>query len=147
MSPAEYQRRITPLLNQTTTKALVQEIVLKDKEALKSEKINDFELGLRPNGEKIGQYHSFGYALDKNKQNPRAGFYNVDLILTGKTTSTLFLKPLASGFIFGWNDTHNLVGRYGLDILGLNQEWFDKRQKEVYRFQLIKEIKSKYKIA
>jgi hypothetical protein len=57
------------------------------------------------------------------------------------------VRPFREGFLFNWNDEHNLVGRYGLDILGINQDWFDKRQKDIYRLTLTYQIKKKYKIA
>jgi hypothetical protein len=45
------------------------------------------------------------------------------------------------------NDQYNLVGKYGKDILGLNQETFEKRQADIYRYTLIYIIKKDYKIA
>lgn len=84
--------------------------------------------------------------------NPLAGFGNVDLIYSGSFVSKLFLKSYSNnprGYIFDSTDskTDNLVGKYGLDILGLNQEWFNKRQSEIYRYTLVYQIIKNYKIA
>lgn len=121
-------------------------IILNDKQALKSEKINEWLHGQRPDGRDIGYYHNNEYGYYKFKLNPLA-HGTIDLILTGKTASSLFIrKGSANGlFTFGMNDTNNLL-RFGKDILGLNQQWFVNRQKEVYLRKLVTEIKSKYKI-
>lgn len=153
MSPTEYQKRLQPLLNLSKLQEIVQEIVLSDQDPLKREKINEWEQGLRPDKEIIGYYSNsemgYDYADFKNKINPRAGFGNVDLILTGQTSRSLFVKPAQKkgDYIFGMNDSHNLIGRYGMDILGLNQDWFNNRQNQIYRLTLVYNIKKNYKIA
>lgn len=116
----------------------MEQIVLSDK-ALKEEKINEWEQGLNPDGSYIGQYRDPEYAIFKNQINPRANGM-VDLLLTRQTAKTLFPKPFGKGFIFDMNDRYNLKGRYGLDIMGLNQEWFNKRQIDVYRLVLSVQI-------
>lgn len=131
----------------------MEEIVLSDQKPLKEEKINEWEHGLRPDGNGIGTYSptemGYDYADFKNKINPLAGFGNVDLLLTRQTARTLYVHKASKkgSFIFGMNDTHNLIGRYGIDIMGLNQDWFDKRQNDIYRLTLVYNIKKNYKIA
>jgi len=127
---------------------LVSEIVLSDQKQLKARKIDEWEQGVRPDGDKIGTYRDHEYAIFKDHINPRANGY-VDLLLTRQTANSLFVHKgsQSRGFIFGMNDRYNLVGKYGLDILGLNEETFFKRQDEIYRFVLINQIKKKYKIA
>lgn len=122
-------------------------IVLNDRQSLKNEKIDEWQEGLRPDNSKIGTYRSKEYRKFKSILNPKAGGY-VDLLLTGQTASSLFVhKGTQNGsFIFGMNDRYNLIGKYGKDILGLNQNWFINRQKEKYVSELMKEIKIKYKI-
>lgn len=128
---------------------MVTEIVLKDSQNLRELKESEFESGLRPKSSKIGKYASEGYAKHKNAMNPKAGLGNVDLIYTGAFVNSLFVKPFSKGYIFDSNNSKsgNLIGKYGLDIMGLNQETFNKRQNDFYRFELIKNIKTKYKIA
>jgi hypothetical protein len=130
--------------------SLVKEIVLSDKERLKQQKIKEFERGLRPNEKRIGGYQNGEYANEKNQMNALPGFGNVDLIYTGSFSSKLFLKSTYPRlFIFDSTDnkTDNLIGKYGLDILGINQDWFNNRQNEIYRLVLTEQIKRKYKIA
>lgn len=128
----------------------MQKIILSDQETLKKEKINEFEKGLRPDNNRIGGYQSGEYANLKNQMNPFAGFGNVDLIYSGSFVSKLFVRPYYSrAFLFNSSDskTGNLIGKYGLDIMGINKEWFDKRQSEIYRLVLQQQIKQIYKIA
>jgi hypothetical protein len=147
MSPAEYLRRMQPLLNQSKLEQIVSEIVLSDNRNLKEAKVNEWEQGLRPDGDKIGVYRSAEYAIFKDQINPRADGY-VDLLLTRQTANTLFVQSLRNRkYLFGMKDYHNLIGRYGLDILGLNQETFEKRQADIYRYTLIYIIKKDYRIA
>ena len=146
ISAKEYQKRLQPLLNQSTMKNLVQQIVLSDEKRLKEQKIDEFGQGVRPDGNRIGIYRDPEYKQIKLMQNPKADGY-VDLLYTYRTARSLFLRPYNKGFLFNWNDEHNLVGRYGLDILGINQEWFNKRQEDIYRITLVYSIKKDYKIA
>jgi len=126
---------------------MVSEIVLSDQERLKEQKINEFELGLRPSGDRIGTYRDEEYRQRKLYMNPKADGY-VDLLYTYSTARSLFVRNEQNGkFIFGMNDIHNLVGRYGRDILGINQEWFNERQNNIYRITLVYQIKKNYKIA
>ena len=148
ISVKEYQKRLNPLLNQSALRQLANEIVLSDNQKLKAEKINEFEQGIRPDGTRIGTYRDPEYKQIKLAQNPKADGY-VDLLYTWRTARSLFVKVgnEPNGYLFGWTDNYNLVGKYGLDILGLNQEWFDKRQKDIYRYTMIFQIKKQYKIA
>ena len=124
------------------------EIVLSDQKRLKEEKINEWEQGIRPDGDKIGTYRDAEYAIFKDSINPIANGY-VDLLLTRQTANSLFVHRANQPreFLFGMNDIYNLVGEYGLDILGLNQETFEKRQADIYRYTFIYILKKDYKIA
>lgn len=127
---------------------LVSEIVLSDQKTLKEEKVYEWEKGLRPNNTLIGNYRDPEYAIFKQQLNPLANGH-VDLLYTRQTARSLFVQKGTKerGFIFGMNDVHNLVGRYGLYILGLNEETFLKRQNDIYKFTLVYKIKKDYKIA
>ena len=147
ISAKEYQKRLQPLLNKATIQQIVSEIVLSDQERLKEQKINEFELGLRPSGDRIGTYRDEEYRQLKLYINPKADGY-VDLLYTYRTARSLFVRNEQNGkFIFGMNDVYNLVGRYGRDILGINQDWFNERQNNIYRITLVYQIKKNYKIA
>jgi len=147
ISPAEYQKRLQPLLNLQKIQSIMDEIVLSDQKPLKEEKINEFEQGLRPNGERIGFYRNPEYAIFKQQLNPKADG-TVDLLLSRRTASTLFVHKgnKKGSYIFGMTDTHNLVPKYGRDILGINQAWFEKRQNDIYRLTLVFNIKKQFKI-
>lgn len=122
---------------------MVEAIVMSDERRLKEEKLNEFEYGLRPNGSIIGNYRDEEYKIMKYFRNPNAGG-QVDLILTGRWSQSLKLKPYyKSAFLFDapLEQEYNLVGRYRLDILGINQDWFEQRQRDIYRYVLIQDIK------
>lgn len=119
----------------------MNQIVLSDNDAIKKEKINEFTKGERPDGEKIGEYRNAEYAFFKKAINPLAGGY-VDLLLTRSFANKMFIKSTNKGYLLDSTDskTGNLIGKYGLDIMSINQEWFNKRQAEIYKFVLQFEI-------
>lgn len=126
----------------------VQEIVLSDQKTLKERKETEFTHGERPDGNKIGRYSQSdegqSYADFKYQRNPLAGFGNVDLLLTRSFFNSLFLQPYRRrAFIFNGRDekTNDLIGKYGIDILGISQEYFEQRQKDIYRIALVYNIK------
>jgi hypothetical protein len=119
----------------------VKEIVLSDQRNLKEEKINEFEQGLRPDGSKIGTYRDAEYAIFKDAINPRANGY-VDLLLTRQFAGGLFVRTYGEGFLFDSRDskTEMLKGKYGIEIMGINQDWFNERQNNIYRLVLSQDI-------
>ena len=108
--------------------------MLSDQDKLKEEKINEFTKGERPNGKKIGEYRNAEYSIFKQQINPLANGY-VDLLLTRQFSSKLFVRTFGSGFMFNSTDnkTGSLIGKYGIDIMGLNQDWFNNRQRNIYK--------------
>lgn len=96
-----------------------------------------------PDNTDIGIYRSKDYEVFKYKLNPLAHGI-VDLILTGQTASTLFVSKGVTNnlsYVFGMTDRYNLVAKYGADILGLNQNYWEQRQSTVYKSKLIEHIK------
>jgi len=131
----------------------MKEIILSDQKNLKEEKHNEFLRGEKPDGNKIGRYslsdEGQNYADFKNQVNPLAGFGNVDLLLTRRFFNSMFVTPYYKGaYIFDAKDEKRnlLIAKYGLDIMGISQEYFDKRQKEIYSIALIYNIKKYAKI-
>ncbi len=119
---------------------MVEEIVLSDQKRLKEEKIKEWEQGLIIDGVEKREYRDPEYAIFKQQINPLADGY-VDLMLSHQTARSLFVIPTQKrGFLFKMNDIHNLEGRYGEGIRGFNQETFDKRQEDIYRYVLIQDI-------
>lgn len=110
---------------------------------LRKAKINELEFGLMPDRSKIGSYASDDYALFKNNLNGLAGFGNVDLILTGAWSNSLFPIKKGDGFIFDSSNEKNdgLLEKYGSGIASLNQNTFNKIQKLYYAPELVRYIK------
>lgn len=123
----------------------MENIILKDQE-LKKEKKNELEKGELPDGSSIEPpYVNLGYQRFKQKMNPKAKG-NVDLILKGAFSGNMFPKKKKERtFIFKSSDWKSevLQEKYGEEIMGLNQNTFDEKQKKVYAFDLIREIKRK----
>ena len=143
VSAKQMQKRLQPVANTYWIQQEVQKIVERDNLNLVEQKKTEFERGLRPDGTLIGDYRSESYRIFKQSLNPLAGGH-VDLMLTKAFISSMFVKPFGKGYIFDAsnNKTDKLKGQYGLDIMGLNQEWFNQRQREVYRDLLIEKIKN-----
>lgn len=120
----------------------MEQIILSDEDILRKQKINELSKGERPNKDIIGEYRSSEYRMFKQSFNPLAGG-TVDLILTGSFTRKMFLKPTGNGFIFDSSDSKkgSLIGKYGLDIMSINQDWFNERQKNIYKFVLLVDIR------
>jgi hypothetical protein len=128
---------------------LVKEIVLSDQKRLKEQKIDELEQGLIIDGVEKREYRSAEYAIFKDNINPRADGY-VDLLLTRRFSNGLFVAPFYSrAFIFDSTDSKRdlLVSKYSLDIMGINNDWFYKRQKDIYRLVLVQTFKKKYGFA
>lgn len=122
----------------------VQQMVEADKNReLRKAKINELEFGLMPDRSKIGFYASDDYAFYKNNLNGLAGFGNVDLILTGSWSNSLFPIRKGEGFVFdsGNNKHEGLLEKYGNGIASLNQKTFNKIQKLYYAPELVRYVK------
>ena len=119
----------------------MNEIILSDQDKLKERKVKEFTKGERPDGERIGEYRDAEYGIFKSQINPLAGG-SVDLLLTRSFTNKMFLRKIGKGYLFNSNDykTGSLIGKYGIDIMGINQEWFNERQKNIYKYILLFDI-------
>ena len=122
---------------------MVNEQLVKEEENLKLLKEQDFLEGdIYGNGTKV-DYAWKSYAEEKLLQNPKAGG-NVDLINTGAFIDSFYLlKPKQNKYLFGAKDKkrNKLVGQYGNEIMGLNQDVFDKFQIEIIKPRFVREIK------
>lgn len=123
--------------NQSWLENQVKETVISDSRTLIAEKISEFKKGQRPDGSLIGRYQDAEYAIFKQQINPMAGG-NVDLIFEGGFSKGLVLNATDKGFIFDSTDykADSLETKYGDEIFGLNQDYFNKRQNDVYRLVL-----------
>ena len=143
ISAAEMGRRINSLAKITLLREMVNEELLKEEDTLRMLKEQDFLEGdIYGSGSK-DTYASSEYSMFKKKQNPIAGG-NVDLILTGAFIDSFKLnKPKENRYLFGATDPKRgvLVSKYGIDIMGLNQQVFDKFQKEIIAPRFVRKIK------
>jgi hypothetical protein len=78
--------------------------------------------GQNANGDRVGQYRNELYAIEKNRMNPKAGFGNVDLRLTGDFFNRMNTNVLSNSTVTSSNDDKaaELEKKYGEDIYGLN---------------------------
>lgn len=141
ISAKQMQMRLQQIANKDWLQNQVNSIIQDDQQKLKEEKVNEFTKGERPNGNKIGEYRDPEYAIFKSQINPTANGY-VDLMLTRSFTNKMFLRKFGEGYIFNSTDvkTGNLIGKYGLDIMSINQDWFNQRQKNIYKYILLFDI-------
>lgn len=127
MSPAEYSRRLSKLTKPVLQKLLEEQI--KEHEVdLRDAKEAEFERGERPDGKLIGRYANAAYSRYKERRNPKARG-NVDLIFTRSFITSFRIKRIMGNrYTFFATDqkTAKLVGKYGKDIMGLNQRTFNR---------------------
>jgi hypothetical protein len=128
----------------TVLRELVNEELIKEEQTLKTLKRQDFEEGdIYGNGRKY-TYQSQEYSVFKQSINPLAGG-KVDLILTGSFVESMYLlKPKQGKYLFGNTDKKRniLKEMYGDNIFGLNQNVFNKYQKEIITPRFIRKIKT-----
>lgn len=87
-----------------------------------------------PDNSLIGNYQSAEYAIDKYQMNPLAGGH-VDLIVTRDFTNHLYVENVRPrAYLFNSTDwkTDRLINKYGIDIMGLNQDYWLNRQEQIY---------------
>lgn len=121
---------------------------MSDEKVLKERKLSELTRGERPSGDKIGVYKDAEYAIFKDRINPFADGY-VDLLLTRSFYNKMKLFSVANKkYIFNSSDTKTayLTNKYGNDIMGINQAWFEQRQRDIYRLTLVQMIKINNKI-
>jgi len=143
-SAAEMLRRLKTVSRITTLREMVYDELIKEEDTLIMLKEQDFLEGdIYGTGTK-DTYAWKSYAEEKFKKNTRAGFGNVDLINTGAFIDSFKLnKPKANRYQFGATDPkrNTLVGMYGIDIMGLNQQVFEKFQIEIIKPRFVKKLK------
>ena len=123
---------------------MVNEELIKEEKTLKLLKRQDFEEGDIFGDGKTYTYRSPSYENFKRTINPLAGG-KVDLILTGAFVDSMYLlKPKQGRYLFGATDSKRskLVEAYSINIMGLNQNVFDKFQKEIIAPRFVRKIKN-----
>ena len=112
-------------------------------------KQDEMQMGENPDGSSIGEYSSSPmgreYAVFKQHINPMAGG-SVDLILTGSTRDKMKAQYLGSGKYTLNSTDHKWSGlkeKYGQQISGINNDFWNALQKFEYAPQLFNNIRNK----
>lgn len=125
---------------------MVNEEIVKEETTLKTLKEQDFLEGdIYGDGKTLVSYRSKNYELYKSQKNPLAGGA-VDLIVTGQFVDAMYLlKPKQGKYMFGNTDKKRniLKEMYGENIFGLNQNIFEKFQRDIIAPRFIRKIKQK----
>jgi len=150
ISAKEYQKRLSQVAKLPALQEIVNELLIKDEATIKQLKEQDFLQGdIFGDGKTFATYRSKGYERSKRALNPIAGG-KVDLIKTGSFVDAMRLnKPKGSRYLFGNTDSKRNILKdiYGENIFGLNQNVFNKYQKEIVAPRFISAIKLKANIA
>jgi hypothetical protein len=103
------------------TEVISVEAVTETKEQIADLNIEQMSEGQDADGAKIGQYRNEEYAAMKFAMNPKAGFGNVDLKLTGAFVGGYYINVEADKIVEGSRDSKSaaLEAKYG-HIFGLN---------------------------
>ena len=103
--------------------------------------------GITPDGGKIGAYRVVNYALFKQEINPLAGFYMVDLTLTGSLGDKIsFLMLSDSEYeIFSTDSKYiSIVEKYGDYNFNLSETEKNEIAKEITNKTILEIIKKTY---
>lgn len=142
ISAKEYLRRLNLLTDKVLYAMEAEELTKDESTLLELKKQDNLEGDVFGDG-KLYNYRSKSYANLKRKQNPIAGGH-LDLIKTGRFINSFFLiNPKAGSYLFGARDSKkkDLVGRYGIGIMGLNPKVFLKYQKDIILPRYVNRIK------
>jgi len=142
-SAAEMLRRLQSVSKITTLREMVYEHIKVNEDKLRDLKYDEYEQGDIFSNQTTRRYKQGWYGNMKYEGNPRAGG-NVDLILTGNFINSFKInKPEQNKYLFGATDSkrNKLVGMYGIDIMGLNQDTFNSFQQNIIAPLFIKNLK------
>lgn len=144
-SAAEMLRRLESVSKITTLRDMVYDEIIKEEDNLLFIKEEEYLEGdIYSNGTKT-TYAWKSYAEYKYGKNPRAGFGNVDLINTRAFIDSFKLnKPKLNKYTFGATDKkrNDIVNMFGNDIMGLNQDSFEKFQVEIIKPRFIRKLQT-----
>jgi len=149
-SAKELLKKFRKINNLKTIQKEVETIIINDQLIIEA-KQDEFEQGLAPDGNDIGDYSWNEYKEYKESINPRANG-KVDLKLTGSFHQGLFVESLGSSrFMFNSRDSKSdkLFGRSykngvnGQILRSISEETFLDLQKKKYRGELVRVLKRK----
>ena len=132
-SAKEMLNRLKSVSKITTLREMVYEHIKANEDMLRDLKYDEYEQGDIFSNHTTLRYKWDWYGNYKYEINPRA-MGNVDLIYTGSFIDSFKInKPNKNAYLFGATDSKRdeLVDRYGIDIMGLNQDTFNSFQKDI----------------
>lgn len=122
--------------------ATAEAMIENDQQVLTLNKAQLYNAGLKNDNDIAGLYRSVGYALEKNRMNPKPGYGVVDLKLTGQFYSQFYLKVSNDSYEIGSTDSkaEALVKRYSPLIFGLTPESRLKAWQDFLRAAVVKSL-------
>lgn len=120
-------------VSEDTLDASLLAIVDRNKSSALDMNISQLFAGRDSKDGNLVQYRSDSYAKFKNNLNPKPGFGNPDLKLTGEFYQGFFADTSKFPVIFSSNDskTEKLLSQYGEDIFGLDQSNLEEFRQEI----------------
>lgn len=112
-------------------------------EAQKEQMLN----GLRADGSLIGKYRNPAYAKQKNQQNPKAGYGNMDWRKTGALYNDMFVDVRPDSYVIDSADakTGKLIDAHG-DPFGVGGEFKIKYLNDALHPTIINKVKEIVKL-
>lgn len=144
-SAKEMLSRLQSVNKITVLRDMVYDEIIKEEDNLKFIKEEEYLEGDIYSNSTKKTYAWEEYASKKYAKNPRAGKGNVDLINTGAFIDSFKLnKPKQNKYLWGATDKkrNDIVKMFGQDIMSLNQESFDKFQKEIIKPRFVRKLQS-----
>lgn len=143
-SASEMLRRLQSVSRISTLRDMVYDEIIKEEDNLKFIKEEEYLEGDIYSNSTKTTYSLPEYAKIKHAKNPRAGLGIVDLINTGAFIDSFKLnKPKQNKYLWGATDgkRKDIVNMFGSDIMGLNQESFEKFQIEIIKPRFVRKLK------
>jgi len=144
-SAAEMLRRLKSVSKITTLREMVYEDIKANEDILRDLKYDEYEQGDIFSNHTTQRYKWDWYGNEKYRMNPRA-MGNVDLIYSGSFINSFKLnRPNKNAYLFGATDPkrNKIVGMFGIDIMGLNQQTFEDFQVVIIKPLFIKKLEEK----
>lgn len=120
--------------SESRLKQLISNIIMMNSTEILNMVKGRLKYGKGVNGGSIGTYKSNEYAVFKNKQNPLAGFGNVDLYLTGELSDNITVRRKGDRMeIISTDEKYSkIANKYGAYQFGLTDEQMQEFLQECY---------------
>lgn len=128
---------------------VLMDVFMEQKAVVIDKNLDQLQYGFDSNGNRLKKYSQSDYAEYKNDLNPKAGFWNPDLKLTGQFWQSLYLEDTGgTKYEIKSDDSKasKLEEKYGSDIYGLSDEKAGEFVSKTYRPRLAERIKEILKL-